>query len=793
MKFSESWLRTWVNPTQTTAELAHLLTMAGVEVEAMEPVAPLFERVVVGQIVSLEKHPQADRLNCLRVDIGEEEPLDIVCGAPNVALGMKAPCALVGAQLPGGMEIKVARVRGVESRGMMCSAKELGLPEVGQGILELSEDALVGQSIRTFLELDDTLLTLKLTPNRADCLSIRGVAREVAALTGAPLLAQTNSKLVTGVDRKGGGGPQISLSDSACGRYCGQVLYLDNPQRPTPDWLVRRLERSGLRSKNLVVDVTNYVMLELGQPLHAFDLAHLHGDLSVRWARPGERLLVLDGSVVELMSDVLVVADEQGPQALAGLMGGKESAVTQDTHHVFLEAAWFSPQALAGRSRRMGLSSDSAYRFERGVDPQGTREALERASQLLLELAGGSGDVIIEVTNQDWLPAATTVHVRSARVEQLLGFSIPREEMGDLLQRIGATVKQAGDGWWVTAPSYRIDLEHEVDYVEEIARCHGYEEIPEQTPLIPLELLAHAETRHTYAQVSQQLHDFGFQEVVTYSFVSAEREVKTARFPSTLTLMNPISSQLAVMRSTLSIGLLETLAFNLKRKQENIKIFEWGRCFFPDSQSDLPYQQPLRLGGLWYGARAPEQWGLSSEPADFYDMKGVVESLLSRTGVVFVPLQHPALHPGRSASIQWKGAEIGWLGELHPTVRAFWDLPQAPLLFELEWSMVAERRWPQYQPTPRFQPVRRDLALVVEEAVRAGDLLAVLRENAGVAVTRIDLFDVYRGSGLPDGQKSLAFCVTIQDSEKASTESELDLVCRALVQVAGERFGARLR
>lgn len=792
MKFSESWLRTWVNPSHTTAELAHWLTMAGIEVEGMEAAAPAFERVVVGQILTVEKHPQADRLNCLQVDIGEAEPLAIVCGASNVVVGMKAPCALVGALLPGGLEIKVARVRGVESRGMMCAAQELGLPSGQQGLLELPGDAPVGQSVRQYLELDDILLTLKLTPNRADCLSIRGVAREVAALTGAILLPQPLSAVRA--DGEGLNAPQIRLpEDGACGRYCGRTLRLDHPQRPTPDWMVRRLERSGLRAKCLVVDVTNYVMLELGQPLHAFDRTRLKGGLDVRWARSGESLVVLDGQVLELTPDLLVVADEQGPQALAGLMGGLASGVNQDSVEIFLEAAWFAPSALAGRARRLAINSDSAYRFERGIDPQGVREALDRACHLLLEVAGGAAGPVVEVNHPSAFPSPTPVLVRAQRVDRLLGFPIPYPEMENLLRRIGATVQPVEEGWWVTAPSYRVDLEQDVDYVEEIARCHGYEKIPEQIPLIPLSLSVDPETRRSRVKVAQLLHDQGFQEVVTYSFVSAEREALMARAPSNLTLMNPLSSQLSTLRSTLATGLMETLVFNLKRKQENVRIFEWGRCFLREPEGDLPYHQPLRLGGLWYGAQAPQQWSVASESVDFYDIKGVVESLLPEYGVSFVPLQHPALHPGRSASIHWNGVEVGWLGEMHPVARAAWDLPQAPLLFELEWSPLTHQAFPQYQPTPRFQPVRRDVALVMDEAIAGGDVLDALRKNGSAEVVQIDLFDVYRGPGLPDGQKSLAFCVTIQDNERASTENELDHICRALVQVAADQFGARLR
>lgn len=790
LKFSEAWLRTWVNPAANTKELAHLLTMGGVEVEALDPAAPPYSQVVVGEIVTVDKHPQADRLNCLTVNVGAAESLSIVCGAPNVRVGMKAPCAMVGAVLPGDMTIKLARVRGVESQGMMCSAKELGLSEESQGLLELAQQAPVGCSIRDWLALDDWVMTLKLTPNRADCLSIRGVAREVAALTGAELEPWVPPSVAVSwsPDRL----TNVCLAAPECARYVGRTLVLAHPERPTPEWMVRHLERSGLRAKFLAVDVTNYVMLELGQPLHAFDATQLRGDLTVRWAQEGESLTLLDGAAVMLDSQLLVVADEQGPQALAGLMGGKDSAVTAQSREVFLEAAWFSPKALAGRARRLNLTSESAFRFERGVDPEGTREALERASQLLLELAGGEAGSITEVIGS-CLPQARTVMVRASRVTRLLGFVIPLAEMEQVLVRIGARPTPCDGGWRVIAPSYRADLDHEVDFIEEIARCYGYDRIPEKLALAPLAGLPEPEVRRSRYQVFQQLNDLGFQEVVTYSFVSAERDQKLAQASSSLALLNPLAAHMGVMRATLATGLLETLSFNLKRKQENVKIFEWGRCFLAGEEAGLPYAQPLRLGGLWYGQRAPTHWGQAPEWADFYDIKGLVESLLRLDGVAFEKVCHPALHPGRSAQMVRQGKIIGWLGELHPTLRAQMDLPRAPLLFELEWEPLSQRLFPHYQANPRFQPVRRDIALVLDEAIPGGEVLAALREASCDGVEAVNLFDVYDGQGLPQGKKSLAFCVTIQDRERVSTDSELDQICRTLVAVAERRFGAMLR
>ncbi|QKE40647.1 MAG: phenylalanine--tRNA ligase subunit beta [Ferrovum myxofaciens] len=791
MKFSEAWLRTWVDPDLDAAELAHVLTMGGLEVEALSPCAPPFDQVVVGQILTVEKHPQADRLNCLTVDVGTSEPLPIVCGAPNVAVGMKAPCALVGAVLPGDLTIKAAKVRGIESQGMMCSARELGLNEESEGLLALDAQAPVGQSLRVWLDLDDQQFTLKLTPNRADCLSMRGVAREVAALTQCSLTPpifisrEANPEFGTRT-------VQIDAREG-CARYGGRVIHLEQPDQPTPDWMVRRLERAGLRAKALVVDVTNYVMLELGQPLHAFADAALTGNLTVRWAREGESLTVLSGQTLALTADLLVVADEAGPQALAGLMGGQNSAVSAQTQDIFLEAAWFSPGALAGRARRLGLASEAAFRFERGVDASLTQEALERATQLLLDYAGGGqAGPILDLVHPEKLPRRLPVRVRPDRVRRLLGFEVAVDTMRQILTRLGVGLEGNDVGWTATAPTWRVDLEREVDYVEEIARCVGYDQIPMQVPRAPLRALHLPERERSRQTVAQRLQARGFQEVITYSFVPSEGEQRLAMQPSILNLLNPLSQDLAVMRSTLSVGLMETLVFNLKRKQEQVRIFEWGRCFLPARDTDGLCAQPLRLGGLWYGTRFPEQWGIESESADFFDLKGVVEELLP-SGASFVSTQHPALHPGRSAEVWWNGQSIGWLGELHPRLGPSYDLSRMPLLFELEWIPLTRESWPEYGPTPRFQPVRRDLALVVEESIPAMTLWDALRAAAPKNVADILLFDVYQGAGVEEGKKSLAFCVKIQDTERSSTEGELEQICQELIGVAERRFGAVLR
>ncbi|MDE1943289.1 MAG: phenylalanine--tRNA ligase subunit beta [Betaproteobacteria bacterium] len=787
MKFSESWLRSLVNPTGLDSDaLAHALTMAGLEVEALEAVAPPFERVVVGHVLTAEKHPQADRLKLLTVEAGQGTPLQIVCGAPNVTVGMKAPCALVGARLPGGLEIKAAKVRGIESSGMMCSEKELGLAETSDGLLVLAQDAPAGTDLRAWLELDDRLFTLKLTPNRADCLSIQGVAREVSAITGVS--AQPVPADTVPVARL----PQRDVrvdAPAACPRYLGRSLRLQHPERPTPDWMLRRLTRSGMRSRGLVVDVTNYVLLELGQPLHAFDENRLQGAIEVRWARSGEALALLNDQQVVLEPDMLVIADQNGPVALAGVMGGLESAVTTESREVFLESAFFAPEAISGRARRLSLSSDSAYRFERGVDFAATRQALERATFLLISLCGGEAGPIVEQVAT--LPQRDPVLVRPARVRRVLGMDLPDAAIEGILSRLGLQPELTPQGFRVIPPSYRFDLSIEADFIEEIARLNGYDAIPANPPTGALQLLAVPETLRQQNELAQLLVAREYQEVVTYSFVDQADEAALSAHPSGVTLVNPIAAQYSVMRSTLASGLINTLRFNVSRKQERLKIFEIGRCF---SRSSSGFEQRKRVGGLLYGLRQPEQWGVAAESADFYDLKGDVEALLPDSGIRFSALaDHPALHPGRSAAVEQNGKRIGWMGELHPRLAAQYEFPKAPLLFELDLEPLLARALPQYRETSRFQPIRRDLAVLVSENVQAGEVLEALQADAPATVSELTLFDLYQGSGVPSGKKSLAFRIVMQDTERTLAESDLESCVAVLLKVLQSRFNAELR
>ncbi|MGE5027970.1 MAG: phenylalanine--tRNA ligase subunit beta, partial [Betaproteobacteria bacterium] len=782
---SENWLRTYVNPALDSDQLAHSLTMAGLEVEALEAVAPAFDKVVVGEVLSLEKHPNADRLNVCRVSIGAGEPLQIVCGAANVHAGAKVPCALVGSQLPK-MAIKQAKVRGIESFGMLCSEQELGLAEESSGLLLLPADAPVGASIRDYLGLDDKLFTLKLTPNRSDCLSVAGVAREVAAVTGATLnlpLAATAPATIS--DRLA-----VAVSEpAACPRYCGRVLRGLNPAARTPDWMARRLVRSGLRPVSAIVDVTNYVLLELGQPLHAFDLTKIHGAIAVRFARPGEQMELLNQQTVDLDADMLVIADEARALALAGVMGGQSSAVTDATVDVFLESAFFSPDAIAGKARRLNLSTDSSYRFERGVDFASTRAALEQATRLLLEICGGAAGEITEAMAE--LPQRMPIRLRVDRVSKVLGIDLDRERIAALLGRLQFEFSEADGAFMVTPPSYRFDLAIEADLIEEMARLHGYDNIPAIAPRGSLNMLAQSEAARGREALRTLLTARDYQEVVNYSFVDAAWESDFAGNDKPLPLKNPIASQMGVMRSTLFGGLIDNLRFNLNRKQERVRLFETGRCF--NSVEANFEDQPDRIAALCYGEACPEQWGEAAHAVDFYDVKADVEALLWPAIARFEAASHPALHPGQSAKVWLGGKCIGWIGTLHPKWRQKYELPTAPVLFEFDTAALLRARVPVFSEISRFPAVRRDIAVVVDEAITVQSLLDGMSEHLPEFVTELALFDIYRGKCFDFGKKSLAFRVLMQDTRQTLTDEAVEAVTARLAEVLTSRFGAKLR
>jgi phenylalanyl-tRNA synthetase beta chain len=783
MKFSEHWLRSFVNPALDSEQLDHVLTMAGLEVEAREAVAPDFSQVVVAKILSAEKHPDADRLQVCRVDVGQAESLQIVCGAPNARPGLTVPCAMVGAALPG-FNIKQAKVRGIESFGMLCSAKELGLAEESSGLLELPFDAPVGQDIRSYLDLDDRLFTLKLTPNRSDCLSILGVARDVAALTGAAL---TQPPIPVATAQHQAQKKVVVEQPASCPRYCGRIIRGVNASALTPAWVLQRLERSGLRSISAVVDITNYVLLELGQPLHAFDLARLTGDIRVRMARAGEKIELLNGQAVELAPDMLVIADDGAAVALAGIMGGAATAVSAATTDIFLESAFFAPAAITGKARQLGLSTDSSFRFERGVDFAATRQALERATQLVSEICGGEAGPVTEVAAQ--LPARHPIRLRVKKARDILGIPLDQAVVRDVLERLKFQFVSAGDEFQVTPPSYRFDLAIEEDLVEEIVRLHGYEHVPALPPQFALEMLPAVESRLRVADLRRSLVAAGYHEAVTYSFVDEawERNLQDNAVP--IRLRNPIASNMSVMRSSLWGGLIDALLYNLNRRQERVRLFEIGACF---AASGDGYAEVTRVAGLCYGSVVPEQWGESAREVDFYDIKMDVETL-TRGRAGFDAGQHPALHPGQSARVMLAGRCIGWMGGLHPQWQQHYQLPRGVMLFELEADALLERALPAFSGVAKFPPVRRDLALVVGQDVPAQAVLDAMLEARAEVVNEIALFDQYRGKGVGDGQKSLAFRVVMQDTQKTLTDEEVDSAVAQLVAAAAQKYGAELR
>ena len=793
MKFSESWLRTLVNPKLTSDELSHLLTMAGLEVEDLAAVAPVFNQVVVAQVREVVKHPDADRLNVCQVDIGDGVLKQIVCGAPNVAAGLKVPCALPGAELPGDFKIKVAKVRGVESSGMLCSAKELGIAEESSGLLILPEDAPVGENIRNYLELDDNIFEIKLTPNRADCLSLQGVAREVGAITNVP----TQLPQVKVVPPTVSASRDVVLNaPSACPLYCGRVIQGLNAKAATPGWMVRRLERSGIRSISALVDITNYVMLELGQPLHVFDNSKLDGVIQVRMAQPEEKLLLLNEQTISLVEDVLVIADQAKALAMAGIMGGEDSGVTLETTELFLESAFFAPKAIAGRARRYGFASDASHRFERGVDFGATRQALERATELILQICGGQSGPVTEAMAD--LPARKPVALRTVRAEKVLGVSLGADRIASIFTGLALSFEQNADDFLVTPPTWRFDMEIEEDLIEEIARLVGYDNIPAQAPQARMAMLRQPENQRPTYRIRQMFADRGYQEVVNFAFVEAAWEADFAgkvAESDLIRLANPIASQMAVMRSNLFGGLIANLVTNLKRKQSRVRLFELGRVFHRD-EGALPvagYAQPWKLAGLAFGGALPDGWASGGRKFDFYDVKGDIEALLSPASLRFERLSHPALHPGRAASILCDGRIIGCLGELHPEWVQKYDLPSAPVVFELDFASLKSIAVPVFAEVSKFPPVIRDLAVLVDQQTSLQALLDVLKAEAPTLVQDVQLFDLYVGKGVPENKKSLAFRIVMQDTQRTLQDAEVDAAIQQVMSCLEQNFAAQLR
>ena len=791
MKVSFNWLKELVDIHVTVEELAHTLTMAGLEVEEIAPVAVAFSQIVVAEVKSTVPHPNADKLRICDVDAGTGSILQIVCGAPNVAAGLRVPCALVGAKLPG-LEIKVAKLRGIESTGMLCSARELGLSDDHTGLLVLPDDAPVGQDIRTYLDLDDTYLTLKMTPNRGDCLSMIGIARDLAAISNSkltlPVVSQTpcdDSKSVA-----------VTISaQRACGRYLGRVIAGINLNTSSPLWMKRRLERAGFRSISPLVDITNYVNLERGQPMHAFDYQTLVGAIDIRFAHVGESIELLNSQHVQLQPDMLVIADDSGPLALAGLMGGLKSMVTNNTTDVLFESAYFSPEAIQGKARSLGLSSDAAYRFERGVSPEGTRNALEYATQLALSICGGTstgtGPIVEEVGE---LPDQKAVIVRPVRVVELLGMPIGTDAMVSILMRLQCRVTPFGDVLSVIPPPYRFDMNIEEDFIEEIARIHGYANVPVNPPISAITILPVSASLRTKTSLRHEMVGLGYQEVINYSFTPPAWEEDFAGNFTPVTVANPISSQMSAMRSNLIGGLITSIKHNINHGESRLKLFELGRCFQRDA-TNLE-AQPEVLGAIAYGARFPEQWGeggLKGAQTDFFTVKGEVEALLRGLQPRFEKASLCAFHPGRSAKFSVMGAAVGLIGELHPKWQQKYDLPSAPVLFEIYISVLKHLGVPSFKPFSRMPILRRDIAVIVEESVEIQLLADAVNAAKVPTVIEFSPFDLYRGESIGVGKKSVAFRILMQDTDRTLVDTEADERVSEILKVINKEFGATLR
>ncbi|MDR1529120.1 MAG: phenylalanine--tRNA ligase subunit beta [Burkholderiales bacterium] len=773
MRFSERWLRTLINPPLTTEALCDCLTTAGLEVEETSLAAPPFSGVVVARIIDVSPHPNADRLQVCIVDTGVATPLQIVCGAPNAAAGLVVPCALEGAELPSGMKVKRTKMRGVESQGMLCSARELGISDDHSGLLALPSDWKTGESIRAALGLDDTYITLKLTPNRADCLSLLGVAREIAAFTRAEIEMDEVSPIVATSDLT----PSITIeAPEACPRFASRIIDGIDPSASTPLWMEERLRSAGVRPISPLVDVTNYVMLELGQPMHAYDCARLEGGIVIRFAQQGEKLLLLNEQTLDLSSDLLLVCDEKKPLGLAGIMGGEYSGIGAETSRVLLEAAYWSPDVIQGRMRRLGFVSDAGYRFERGVDFELPPIAIERATELILEICGGVVGPLVDVKGK--LPERPPVRVRTARVSRLLGWTFCVDDIDQIFTRLGFAFQRDGEDLIVTPPSYRFDLVYEEDFIEEIVRLYGYDNIPMPEKTHAQHMLSLPEAQLPAEEIRARLTHQGWQEIITFSFVASETErlIHGADFVAPVRVHNPIAAQYDVMRVSLLSGLLEVLKTNLSRKEPYLRLFEIGRVFHAAIADHV--SQPYRVGGLAYGLAQPEQWGTQARAVDFFDVKGTLETLVAPrklTTETFHDGHTPYfLHPRRSARVLAEGRDLGWLGELHPRLIKEMDLPAVAIAFELDYDLLLASSIPQASPISRQPMARRDLAIVVDKNLPAQKLLDTLEKIRPPHVENVQIFDVYQGTGMPEGKKSVAILMLMRDTEKTLTERDID-------------------
>lgn len=791
MKFSEKWLREWVNPPISVHDLVEQLTMSGLEVESLFPVAGPFDQVVIGEVVSAEQHPDADRLRVCKVNVGKSELLNIVCGAANVRAGLKVPVALIGATIKEGFQIKAAKLRGVASEGMICSTAELGLTESSQGIMELPDSAPIGKNFREWLDLDDMAIDIHVTPNRGDCLSIAGIAREVAVLNHITLPEYKTSEVEVSIKDEF---PVTVKNSKNCPRYVGRVVRGINPHAITPTWLSERLRRSGVRSIHPVVDIANYVMLELGQPLHAFDLGKIMQKIEVRLSKAGEKVDLLNEQTVELDNDTLVIADAKNILAMAGIMGGRNSAVSASTTDIFIESAFFSPTAIAGRARRYGLNTDASYRYERGVDPDLANRAMERVTQLVLEIAGGKAGPVIEVVDQSELPKPVKISLRSARINKVLGVSIPKEIIEKVLLNLGLKYEASAEGWNVIAPTYRFDLNIEEDLIEEIARVYGYNKIPAQMPQAKSYFLPVSETELSLAQIRKYFIDRGYREAITYSFVEPKLQqlLDPAREP--IELQNPISAELSVMRTSLWPGLISTVQYNQNRQQNRLKFFETGLRFV---QNEKNIQQIPMIAGVITDAALPEVWGNQKRAVDFYDLKGDLEVLFSLSHkpelFSFKKSEHPALHQGQTAMIIYDNKAVGYIGALHPALIEELKLVGPVYLFEMELEPLTKTLIPQYRNISKFPAIRRDLSFWLSQEILIQDVLSKIRQTVGDLLVDLFVFDVYHDKMSTENLRSIALGIVLQHYERTLVEAEITAMVEKVVKMLQADFKIQIR
>ncbi|ATC95156.1 phenylalanine--tRNA ligase subunit beta [Pseudoalteromonas tunicata] len=794
MKFSEKWLREWVNPAIETEALSEQLSMAGLEVDGLDPVAGAFSGVVVGEVVECGQHPDADKLRVTKVNIGQEELLDIVCGAANCRQGLKVAVATVGAVLPGDFVIKKAKLRGQPSHGMLCAFSELGITDNSDGILELPADAPIGQDIRQYLGLDDFIVDVDLTANRSDCLGIKGLAREVGVLNSLDVTPITITPVAATIDDT----LNIELvAPASCPRYLGRVIKGINLAATTPLWMVERLRRSGVRAIDPVVDVTNYVLLELGHPMHAFDLAKIEGGIKVRNASQDEELVLLDGNTVKLHADTLVIADHQKPLAMAGIFGGLDSGVTETTQDILLESAFFSPLAIAGQARRYGLHTDASHRYERGVDYQLQHDAMARATELLLEIVGGQAGPVVEALSQSHLPAEKSVVLRQSRLDKVIGYAIAPETVTDILTRLGLTVVHTDGQWTAVVPSFRFDISIEEDLIEEVARVFGYNNIPNVAPKASLKMTTHNEATLSVKTIRNTLVTRGYQEAITYSFVDPKVQNLIHPQADALVLPHPISIEMSAMRVSLLPGLLSSLMYNQNRQQSRIRLFEHGLKFIKDEQAENGVAQQAVIGGVITGSVMGDHWAVPSRHVDFYDLKGDVEALFALTAdKASFELKNEAiegLHPGQSAAIYRDGKKIGFLGTLHPEIQAKLSINSQTFVFEIEMLGLEKRQLPQAKEISKFPANRRDIAIVVKDEVKLADILAVIEKVGANQLVDLNLFDVYKGKGIESDHKSLAIALTLQNGDRTLEEQDIKLVVDQVVAVLAEEFNASLR